>query len=153
MSGSVLQQLVQQGSLNRLRAHAVFSQFPSLNVTADYLGPEGIDLEFQSEATDFPPTMTGLVPSPAPYVTTNVRLQLLRTQGLAGAWQNQSYQTTVLGNATLHTDVSIQGVSQLRFRDVGIRRLPPFRMNGRDPYYVIELFGALIINGNLMNIV
>ena len=26
-------------------------------------------------------------------------------------------------------------------------------MNGRDPYYVIELFGALIINGNLMNIV
>ncbi len=153
MSGSVLQQLVQQGSLNRLRAHAVFSQFPSLNVTADYLGPEGIDLEFQSEPTDFPPTMTGLVTSPAPYVTANMRMQLLRTQGLAGAWQNQSYQTTVLGNATLHTDVSIQGVSQLRFRDVGIRRLPPFRMNGRDPYYVIELFGALIINGNLMNIV
>ena len=111
MSGSVLQQLVQQGSLNRLRAHAVFSQFPSLNVTADYLGPEGIDLEFQSEPTDFPPTMTGLVTSPAPYVTANMRMQLLRTQGLAGAWQNQSYQTTVLGNATLHTDLSIQGVS------------------------------------------
>ena len=153
MSGSVLQQLVQQGSLNRLRAHAVFSQFPSLNVTADYLGTEGINIEFESDPTDFPPTMTGLVTSPAPYVTTSIRLHLLRTQGLAGAWQNQFYQTTVLGNATLHTDVSIQGVSQFRFRNVGLRKMAPFNMNGRDPSYMIQLFGALIINGNLMNIV
>lgn len=153
MSGSILQQLVEQGTLNRLRAHAVFAQFPSLNVTADYLGPEGIELDFQGAATDFPPALTGLVTSPAPYVPLNLRLQLLRTQGLSGAWQNQSYQTTVLGNATLHTDVSTQGVSQLRFRNVGISHLPQFRLNGRDPYYLIELFGSLIINGNLMNIV
>ncbi len=153
MSGTVLQQLVQQGALNRLRPHLVVSQYPALNVTADYMGPEGISIEFQSQATDFPPSMTGLVTSPAPYVTTNFRVQMLRTQGLAGAWQNQYYQTSVLGNVTIHTDVSISGVSQLRFRDVGVRNIPQFIMNGRDPYYTVDLFGALIINGNLLNIV
>ena len=151
-TGVSLQQLVQQGTLNRLRASIVIPGNPTLNVNADHLGPEGINFDFEGAATDFPPTMTGFVTSAAPYVGVMIRVQMLRTQGIAGAWQQQFQQSTVLGTVKIHTDVTITGVSSLTFRETAVRRLPPFRMDGRDPYYPVELFGAYLINADLLNI-
>lgn len=151
-TGVSLQQLIAQGTLNRLRASVVIPAYPTLNVNADYLGPEGVSIDFEGQATDFPATMTGYVNSAAPYLGVMIRIQMLRTQGLAGAWQQQFGTTTVMGRVKVHTDVTITGVSSLSFADCAVRRLPRFDMNGRDPYYPVEIFGAYLINADLLNL-
>ena len=81
--------LVSQGSLNRLRASVVWPDNPTLNVTASYLGKEGVSLALDGEATTFINTLVGAVTSPEPYQMITLTIHLLKTQGLASLYKSQ----------------------------------------------------------------
>ena len=53
--------LIEQGSLNRIKASVVWNDNADLNVTAPYLGAAGIRLGLDGGTTVFLPTMTGAV--------------------------------------------------------------------------------------------
>ena len=89
--------LVPQGFLNRVRGAVSITDKPALNVTASFLGKEGISMRPDTAATDIIPTMTGTVGSQAPYQQVTLTVHLLKTQGLAASYQRQFAADTALG--------------------------------------------------------
>ena len=89
--------LIPQGILNRVRASVIWTSFPSLNITAPYLGRAGISLSPEGAATVFLPTMTGAVPSMEPYQKMTLTVNLLRTQMLADLYKQQMETSSLLG--------------------------------------------------------
>jgi hypothetical protein len=100
-----------QGNLNRLQASVQFPKYAYLNVSAANLGPEGIRLSFDDNATDLLPTMTGMVTSPKPYqaVTLTIPIVKTTTDWLADQFKVQFQKTTLLGNATVYPDAPNNG--------------------------------------------
>ena len=70
---------IDQGRLNRLQGHVVIENNGLLTVTSDYLGPEGIRLGFDDNATDLLPTMTCMVPSPKPYQACTLTMAIVKS--------------------------------------------------------------------------
>src|ERR1700742_4394296 len=96
--------LVDQGVLNRVRGSVVWSGFPALNVTAPYLGKDGIGIAFEGDGSattgTMTGTMTGVVQSLEPYVMVTLKIGLLRTQPLADAYKKQWELNALLGACT-----------------------------------------------------
>src|ERR1022692_3711344 len=102
---------IPQGLLNRVKASVVWPAFPNLNVTAPYLGKEGVRLALEGESTVFLPTMTGAVTSPEPYMMISLIMNLLKTQALADAYKTQMETTAQIGDGTVYPDISSGGLS------------------------------------------
>ena len=94
-----------QGSLNRLRGHVVFNEMPELTVAASDLGPEGIRLSFDNVATDLLPTMTGMVPSPRPYMETTLTLSIVKTMPIGILYKTTLMYATIVGTIVVWPDV------------------------------------------------
>jgi hypothetical protein len=142
--------IIPQGNLNKLRASIVWVSFPNLNVTASYLGKDGISLAFEGQATATIETMTGGVQSPEPYQKTNISIHLLRSQALANAYKNQIETNTLMGDCTLYPDSSI--LSPYILTNCSITNVNTLNMNGSDPGWVLVGSGFYNINSNLWNL-
>jgi hypothetical protein len=138
---------VSQGTLNRLIASVIWTDFPQLNVTAPYLGEEGIHLAFEGESTVFINTMTGAVTSQEPYLVVNVTMNLLKTQPLANAYKQQWETSSQLGECTVRPDSST--MSPWDFENCAIQSVRELSLNGRDAGYVVTIKGYYLINSDL----
>lgn len=78
-----------QGMLNRLRGSVIVTSNSALNVTSDYLTPDGIVIEHTSDITDMMETMTGFVGAPHSKQDVIVTINLCRSQSLANEWFRQ----------------------------------------------------------------
>lgn len=141
---------VNQGTLNRLRASVIWGDFPTLNVTASYLGEDGISLIPEGETTTMIRTMTGIVTSPEPFQLATITIHLLKTQSLAGLYKKQMETLALLGSGTVRPDslalpaydivnCAIQGVETLKF-------------SGKDAGFMVRIQGAYQVNQNLYNL-
>lgn len=139
--------LVPQGSLNRLRASVFLIDNPALNISVPYLGRAGIRMAFEGEASGYPTTMTGAVPSPAPFQLCNVTIALLKTQGLSNSYKNQFEFNTSIG------DVSIQGDSvtldDYNLSNCILGAVDGLDFSGEAPEFVVTLKGVYYINSSL----
>lgn len=143
--------LVAQGTLNRLRASIVIPDNATLNVTASYLGKDGIRVALQGDQTLMIPTMTGTVISPEPYQMVEITVPLLRTQALGDAWKVKGETDTTLGDITVRPDTSI--LSPYTFRNCAIQRVQELPMNGQDAGYIVVIGGYYAINNNLWDLI
>lgn len=141
--------IVPQGVLNRLRGSLVLTEFPGLNVTASYLGKEGMSISFDGVITTPLDTMTGVVQSPEPYQRASVAIHLLKPQALADAWKNQIESNSLLGDATLRTDSKDFGVFQLS--NASINQVSPIKIDGMDAGYVVTMSAIYYTNSSLWN--
>lgn len=141
--------LVLQGTLNRVRATVVIPNFPNLNVTAPYLGKEGIRLSLEGESTLFIPTMTGAVTSGEPYQMCSVVMQLLKTQGLAQQYEAQKQALATIGNITVTPDAST--LNPYSILNCAIESVRELNFAGDDASYAVTLRGYYIINNNLFS--
>lgn len=140
--------LVTQGVLSRLSASTTLDSFPELNVTASYLGKEGIKLALEGEATTYIATMTGGVPSPEPYQICNVSIQLLKSQPLSAAYKSQ-YETNVLiGHMTVRPDVNT-GLTPYDLTNCSLMGVREQDYAGTDAGWVINIRGYYNINSSL----
>jgi hypothetical protein len=141
---------VQQGVLNRLRGSASFTAVPTLNITAPYLGREGISLTFEGQSVVYINTMTGAVTSDEPYLKVAMEAQLLKTQALANAYKVQQELESFLGDCTVRADTLALGVYYLS--QMSIENVRALRFNGEDAGYVVSLGGIYQINSALFNL-
>src|ERR1700761_1481204 len=98
--------LISQGVLNRVQGSVTVTGNPALNVTASYLGREGIRLALEGEATRYINTMTGAVASPEVYMAIRCTVNLLKTQGLSDLYKSQMETNSLIGNITVRPDVN-----------------------------------------------
>lgn len=142
--------LVAQGVLNRVRGSIVIPNFSSLNVSASYLGEQGISLSRNGSMTTFLPTMTGQATSPEPYQAVTLTVNLLRTQALAAQYEAQMALTTLLGDITIYTDASTLG--EYLVNNAAIENVGPLSFAGKDAGYVVTIGGFIVVNNNLFDL-
>lgn len=147
----VVNPLVAQGSLNRVVASITIPSFPILNVTASYLGREGIRLALEGEANRRLPTMTGVVNSPEVFQDARVTVNLLKTQPLSDLFKTQMETDVRIGDITVRPDVPVGsgGLSPYAFSNCTIQSLRELNFAGEDAGWVIELRGIYYINADL----
>ena len=138
---------VPQGTISRLKGSIVIPNFPSLNITPQFLGKEGFSASFGAPATDRIPTMTGGVNSPAPYRPVAITVHLIKSQGLAHSWKSQEELNTLLGPITFRPDVA--GFSPYQFDNCSLDGVQNLTVNGMDAGYVIAIGGFYYINSSL----
>lgn len=140
-------QLVPQGFLNRVRGAVSVTDVPALNVTASYLGKDGISMRPDGPATDILPTMTGTVGSQVPYQQVTLTVHMLRTQGLAASYQQRFATDTALGEVVVTPDATTFGnFTLLNCYLINFNEMP---LNGMDAGYVVTISGYLITNDNM----
>lgn len=142
--------LVSQGSLNRLRASVIWPAFPALNVTAPFLGKEGIRLALEGEATVFIETMTGAVTSPQPYQLIALTINLIKSQPLAEAYKSQVELSALLGDGVVRPDAT--PLSPYQLTNCSIQNVRELNFDGSDAGYAVALKGYYNINSALWNL-
>jgi len=141
--------LVGQGSLNRLRGSISFIDFPGLNITAPFLGPEGINLNPEGDITNMLETMTGLVPSPAPYQPFVVEVELLKTQSFSDLFKQQLEDDAQIGDFIVRNDTST--LSNYPINNAAITQAGPGRINGRSVGFMVTMRGFYLVNSSLFD--
>lgn len=144
MAGNPFTQL---GSLNKLRGSIKFTSNSSLNITPQFLGANGISLNFEGQATRPNPVNVGVVPSPEVYLQITLGISLVKTLAIAAAWKAQVEDSSLLGDMVVRLDVD---------------KFPPFDLSngfilnpetitahGVDPNFPLRLQGTWYINNSL----
>lgn len=139
--------LVNQGVLNRLKGSVIWNDFPQLNVTAAYLGAEGIRLALEGDAVEYINTMTGAVTSPQPYRLCMLTMSLLKTQQLADLYKRKEEQSALLGVGTVRGDSS--PLSPYQLVNCAILGVSELNFAGQDPGYQVRCRGYYLINSDL----
>lgn len=142
--------LIAQGTLNRLRGSLVIPGSPELNVTAPFLGKDGISLVPEGDSTQFIETMTGAVTSPEVYMTVRVQIALLRTQGLADLYKKRMELNSLLGDVTVRPDAAT--LSPWSLINCSIQNVGELRINGQDAGYGPSIKGYYLINSQLWDL-
>lgn len=136
------------GSLNRLVASVTFPQNTSLNVTPPYLGRRSIRFTPDMDMTTFINMLTGMVPSPEPYVGVTLTVNLNKALSLAATWQQQYLSNTVLGPCTVRPDVpgSAGGIQAFDLDNTAIMRMSDMGFDGEDAVIAFSVRGTMYIN-------
>lgn len=142
---------IPQGTLVRVKASVIFTNFPQLNITAPYLGRAGISMAPEGPATSFIPTMTGAVQSQEVYQKMTLSAHLLRTQNLADQFKRKMESDSNLGDCAIRPDVVSGGLSLYGLTNCGIENVREMAFNGTDEGYTIIIGGYYSINGNLFD--
>lgn len=138
---------VPQGQLNKLIASMNFANAPTLNITPSYLGRGGIRLTFNGKITENLPAMTGVVPSPEPYVPFTATVELLKSQGFSDQWKQQYEDDAYLGDSTVWPDSTTLSPFSLQNASITSVRDMPF--NGSDPTFAVTIEGSYPVNQGL----
>ena len=141
---------IAQGTLNRIRGSAIFPLFPTLNVTAGFLGKAGIGVALQGETTVFIPTLTGAVTSPEPYQIAMVTLHLLKTQNLAGIYKARMELDARVGDMKVIPDAV--GFPSYDLVNCAIASVREMSFAGDDAGFVVSMHGYYQINSDLFNL-
>jgi hypothetical protein len=120
---------------------------------------EGIRLTLEGNATDYFPTMTGAVPSPAPYQIATLTLNLVKTTSVARYYQNQFLTNCLLGVVTVVPDVGTsntanQAVGYTTQDGIGIytmlncvlESVNAMAFSGEEPVYAVTIKGYILVN-------
>jgi hypothetical protein len=142
--------VIRQGTLNRLRASVIFTNFPALNVTSSFLGKRGISLSFQGDATVYIDTMTGAVTSPEPYMRVTMTMHLLKTQAFAQQFKTQLELLTLLGGATVRPDAV--AMQPYRLSNCSIISPGDQDFSGADADYPVRIGGIYLVNSGLFSL-
>jgi len=143
--------LVALGSLNRLRASILWIAHPELNVTASFLGVDGIRLGLDGGAVAFLPAMTGTVASPEPYQMITLSANLLKTQQLAELYKAQMELDARIGDGTIYPDVALsqQGIGTYMVKNCAIESVAELAFSGTDAGFRVTFRGYYLVNSSL----
>ena len=138
--------LVIQGTLNRLRGSVAVALFPQLNVNAAYLGKEAISFSLEGESAQLIGTLTGAVTSPEPYMFATISIHLLRTQNLAELYKVQLETETLLGPIIVYPDVATGGISSFKLINCVLQSVQELSFNGQQADMVVRIRGIYPTN-------
>lgn len=142
--------LIDLGQLNRLKTSVLIANFPELNVSASFLGEEGVNLRMNAAVTTRLPAMTGSVPSPEPYVPVTLVIHLIKSQPLSALFQAQMQDISVIGDLVVRPDV-VAGLGPYYLSNCSIDNVGELSFNGRSIDYGVEIGGNWNVNSALWN--
>ncbi len=143
--------MVPQGSLNKVRAHIVVPNYPTLNVSPSYMGEDMFTLDIEDDAVRQPKTATGLVNSPEPFVVATCIINLLRTQALSVQWLMQLKSNAMIGRIVAHSDSA--AFTAQTVHNCSILKVQPGRMNGTNPTVDAIIRGEYFVNDDMWSLV
>jgi hypothetical protein len=136
-----------QGTLNRIRASVVVPLNPLLNVSAQYLGSEGISFTPTGKSVTYIKTLTGAVRSEEPYMMLEGSIHLLRTQSLANLYKAAMETDCYLGPLTVRPDTS--ALNPYQYTNCSITSVETLKFNGTDAGFIIGIEGIYLSNSLL----
>lgn len=138
------------GNLNKIRASVIVTDFQALNVTAPYLGKNGVSVNYSSDAAAYIQTMAGAVPSPEPYLLVAVTMDVLKTTGTYQRYKNQIKNLSLIGEIRVIPDnIATDDITISNCVITNIGELP---FNGTAAECRITVMGVEYINQDLFTI-
>jgi len=92
------------GTLNRVRGQLIVAGNAALNITASYLGKEGISISADTELATTIPLLVSTTNSMEPYQMVTVTANIVKSMGLCTNYLNQIRNSSVLGTVTVVLD-------------------------------------------------
>ncbi len=142
--------LVNLGTLNRLRGTVTFTDFPQLNITAPFLGREGIAIAFEGNAVEMLQQMVGNVQSPQVYLPTTLTVSLVKTTPLAVAFKRKWESDANLGNLTFRIDAS--NFDPFEMVNCALEGIDGIDASGASARMGLRIGGTYYINSNMWNL-
>jgi hypothetical protein len=142
--------MVAQGVLNRVKASIVWTLFPQLNITAPFLGRDGISLAPDGAVTTFLETMTGTILSKEVYQKMTLTMHLLKPQPLADLYKQQIETDAYMGDCTVRPDVTT-GIGVWQLSNCSIQNYRDLAFSGRDEGFIVSVGGYYNINSSLFD--
>ena len=133
--------------LNRVRANVSIPDNANLNVTASYLGADGISVTFQGAIATQLMGLTSTINSEEPYVPTQVRISLVKSLALTGQWMTQIQNAPTLGTLTIQSDTA--EFPAITLYNTVITNIADVSMAGKQAEFVITISGSWSVSNDL----
>lgn len=138
------------GNINRIRGTILIPDNPTLNVTAPFLGPDGITITPQSSVSTVLPGMASTVISQEPYQIVQVRAALLKTLALSAAYLEQIKNNPSIGTITVTPDTTV--LPQFTLYNVTIVNWQELSFAGRQADFSVVYAGYMNISNDLWSL-
>jgi hypothetical protein len=142
-------QLIQLGSLSRLRGSVTINDFPELNITAPFLGRDGIRLAVEGDTTQMLGQMVGMVQSQEVYLPASITIPIVKTTALANLFKQKWESDSKLGDLTFRGDASQLDVFD--FYNCAIENFGGLDASGTSAVINLSIKGTYYVNSNLFN--
>ena len=139
------------GNLNRIRGTILVPGNATLNVTAPYLGKEGIVIAPQSAVVTQMQGMTTVVNSEEPYQIVQVTAAIMKSLALSAAYLEQIKNSPTLGQITVTPDTTT--IPAFNLYNVAITNWSQISMAGLQPDFTITFQGQFNVSNDLWNLV
>ena len=134
-------------NLNRIRGTVLVPGNATLNITAPYLGKEGITISPQSAVVTQMQGMTTVVNSEEPYQIVQVTAAVMKSLALSAAYIEQIKTSPTLGTVTVTPDTTV--LAPFTLYNVAIINWGQMSMAGVQPDFVVTFQGLLPISNDL----
>ena len=138
-------------NLNRIRGSVLVPSNSSLNITASYLGKEGIVIAPQSPVVTQMQGLATIVNSEEPYQLVQVTAMVMKSLALSAAYINQIQQSPSIGTITITPDTSV--LPQFTLFNTAIVNWNQISMAGLQPDFTITFQGQFNVSNDLWNLV
>jgi len=137
-------------NLNRIRGTVLVPGNATLNITAPYLGKEGITISPQSAVVTQMQGMTTVVNSEEPYQIVQITAAVMKSLALSAAYIEQIKTSPTLGTVTVTPDTTV--LAPFTLYNVAIINWGQMSMAGVQPDFVVTFQGLLPISNDLWNL-
>lgn len=138
-------------NLNRIRGSVLVPGNSSLNITASYLGKEGIVIAPQSPVVTQMQGLATIVNSEEPYQLVQVTAMVMKSLALSAAYINQIQQSPTVGTITVTPDTSV--LPQFTLYNCAIVNWNQISMAGTQPDFAIVFQGQWNVSNDLWSLV
>ena len=138
------------GNINRIRGTILVPSNASLNITAPYLGAEGITISPQTAVTTVIQGMASTINSEEPYQIIQVRAMVLKSLALSAAYISQIQNSPGLGNITITPDTNV--MSPFTLNNATIVNWQEISLAGRQADFAVVFAGYYNISNDLWSL-
>jgi hypothetical protein len=142
--------LLVPGNLNRIRGTILVPNNTALNITAAYLGKEGIVVSPQSAVVTQMQGMTTIVNSEEPYQIVSVTAAIMKSLAMSAAYLDQIQNSPTLGTITVTPDTAV--IPSFTLYNAAITNWSQISMAGIQPDFTVTFSGQFMISNDLWSL-
>lgn len=141
--------LIIPSPLNRVRANVNIPSAQNLNVTAPYLGEDGISVTFAGDVATQLMGLVSTVNSEEPYVVSQININLIKSLALSAQWMQQIQDSPSLGPVTVISDTA--EFPSITFYNCVITKVGDVSMAGKQAQFQITISGFWAVSNDLFS--
>lgn len=139
------------GNINRVRGSIIVAGNTALNITASFLGKDGISIAPEGDVSTTLQLLTNTAISEEPYQLVTVTANIAKSLALSNAYLQQIQNTSILGQITVNLDTDV--IAPFVVENTSIANWQQLTANGTQADFPITFRGYWVINNNLWSVV